>query len=78
MKRVSEKQIFLLNEIKENNMKLDGCKRHRFEFDGIPVIGSKLTCKKCGGKMDTVQAYRYCQGYKAAGGNPNDVIKNFE
>jgi len=28
--------------------------------------------------MDAVQAFRYCQGFKAAGGNPNEVIPGYE
>lgn len=69
----------ILAEIKANRAKLDGCARHRFELGDPPYkFGQKFTCSNCGGTMDAVQAFRYCQGFKAAGGNPNEVIPGYE
>jgi len=61
-----------------NRDKLDNCKKHRFNSEGISLyVGVQLACTNCGGHMDAVQAFRYCQGYEAAGGNPNDIIDGF-
>lgn len=69
----------LLAKVQANRARLDGCARHRFEIGDPPYrFGQKFECVNCGGEMDAVQAFRYCQGYKAAGGNPNDVIPGYE
>lgn len=68
-----------MNCLKCELARLDGCARHRFELGDPPYrFGAKFTCTVCGGEMDAVQAFRYCQGYKAAGGDPNDVIPGYE
>lgn len=65
--------------VKANRAKLDACARHRFEMGDPPYrFGMKLTCTNCGGTIDAVQAFVYTQGYKAAGGDPNDVIPGYE
>lgn len=71
-----EKMIELWKQAQDNRAKLDSCKRHKFIYNGAK-FGSKLHCEICGGNMDAVQAFRYCQGYEAAGGNPNLIIKDF-
>lgn len=69
----------ILAEIKANRARLDGCARHRFDLGDPPYkFGMKVTCTNCGGTLDAIHAFSYTQGYKAAGGNPNDVIPNFE
>jgi len=69
----------LLAEVQANRAKIDSCARHRFEIGDPPYrFGAKFECTNCGGTMDAVQAFRYCQGYKAAGGDPNDVIPGYE
>ena len=69
----------LLAEVRANQAKLDACPRHYFDPGDPPYkFGSKFTCTKCGGIMDAVHAFRYVQGYKAAGANPNDVFKGYE
>ena len=66
-------------EAQSNRAKLDGCARHFFNIGDPPYrLGQKFECTNCGGVMDAVQAFRYVQGYKAAGGNPNDVIPSYE
>lgn len=74
---VKVKKMPNLNDIKANRLKLDECKKH--EFAEIPelFIGVKLTCKKCGGKMDALQACQYALGFEAAGGDPNQIIAGF-
>lgn len=69
----------LLAEVQANRAKIDSCARHRFEIGDPPYrFGAKFERTNCGGTMDAVQAFRYCQGYKAAGGDPNDVIPGYE
>lgn len=69
----------ILDAIKANRTKIDGCAKHLFPMGDPPYpFGMKLTCTNCGGTMDSIQAFRYTQGYKAAGGNPNDVIPGYE
>lgn len=69
----------ILDEIRENQRRLDGCKRHHFptipQVERIPTaFGLKLSCSKCGGSIDALQAYAYTRGFAAAGGNPNEII----
>lgn len=68
----------MLDEIKRNRDRLDACPQHDFgELPNPPRFGQKLICTRCIGQMDAVQAFRYCQGFAAAGGDPNEVIRNF-
>lgn len=70
----------ILGKIKENHERINSCKKHAFDFpkDRPLGFGEKLVCLNCGGAMDAIEAFRYCQGFKAAGGNPNEIIENFE
>lgn len=75
MARLSDPSFALiLEEIKANQSLLDNCKRHHFPTFGDVVLGMKLDCSKCGGRMDAIQAAAYTRGYVAAGGNGNDII----
>jgi hypothetical protein len=70
----------LFKEVKANQKKLDECPKHLFNLN-LPqpyTIGQKLVCQNCGGQLDAVKAFYYTKGYKAAGGNPNDIIQGFE
>ncbi len=72
----------LLEEIRANQKRLDECKRHHFPTlpptDQIgTMLGLKLTCSKCGGIMDARMAASYTRGYAAAGGDPNEIIPNW-
>ncbi|UAG58633.1 hypothetical protein Guyu_038 [Pseudomonas phage Guyu] len=68
----------IFEEIKANRAKLEACPKHHFNIGDPPYkFGAKFTCTNCGGTMDAVQAFRYCQGYEAAGGDPNEVIEGF-
>ena len=37
----------------------------------------RLSCIHCGGEMDLSSIARYLEGYVAAGGNPDDVLRGF-
>ncbi|AXC34286.1 hypothetical protein P7I17_gp32 [Escherichia phage Halfdan] len=68
----------LFAAIKENRRKLDACPRHLFDVGPPPYqLGQKVTCAICDGYMPVTDAAQYARGYMAAGGNPDDVIKNF-
>ncbi len=71
--------VKLLAEIKANRDRLDNCPKHAFDYptDRPLQFGEKLTCRNCGGIMDAIGAFRYAQGFEAAGGNPNEVIPGF-
>lgn len=74
-----EESRALFEQVKANRAKLDACQKHHFNIGDPPYrFGAKFTCTNCGGEMDAVQAFRYCQGFKAAGGNPNEVIPGYE
>ncbi len=71
----------VLSIIKRNRFLLNTCKQHCFDMKPEPesrLFGKKLYCVNCGGVMDATAAFEYANGFKAAGGNPNDVIENFE
>lgn len=67
----------------ENQRKLQGCPSHKFNCDLSNDelrrgIHRRLTCLECGGLMLVIDVFHYCRGYKAAGGDPNEVLTNFE
>lgn len=65
--------------VKENRNKLDACTRHNFTIKNVPMeLGAKVKCNNCGGWLDLTRVNDYCRGYKAAGGNPNDIVEGFE
>jgi hypothetical protein len=63
----------------DNREKLNACDRHLFDTPfPIPVpFGTKLSCSRCGGRMAADAVFEYINGYKAAGGDPNDVIPGY-
>lgn len=79
MERMKIDLPVMLEEIRANQNRLDGCKRHHFPTlppnGEIPVsFALKLDCSNCGGRIDALQAYAYARGYEAAGGDPNEII----
>jgi len=67
----------------ENQRKLKACKVHEFRTELPPDvlrrgIHRRLICRNCGGLMLVLDVYTYCLGFKAAGGDPNNVLNNFE
>lgn len=74
IKKQAEMKLKLL-AIQENQRKLDCCPRHL--FDNWPkglTIGVRFVCSACNGNLDAINAYQYTLGYKAAGGNPEDIM----
>lgn len=71
----------LWQKVKENSQKLKECTRHCFgDVVGdiskqSPLFGIKRVCKTCGGEMEDRNVILYIRGYKAAGGNPDDVAR---
>ena len=67
----------LWQEVKENHAKLYNCPKHKFpEMTKVMAISNKLIiCENCGGGMRSIDIQKYCRGYKAAGGNPDDICK---
>jgi hypothetical protein len=66
----------IMQDIRDNQAKLDGCKRHRFPT--TPVAGQarfrqRYQCEHCAGEVDASAIMNYCAGYAAAGGDPADV-----
>ncbi len=69
----------LMEQIKENHARLNSCARHEFgkvigdRSSGFSPRQNMRTCSRCEGKMDDAQIILYAKGYKAAGGNPDDI-----
>lgn len=65
-------------QVQDNQKKLKACPAHKFG----DVLGSMTApprpgfeCKMCGGFMSSHNIYIYTLGYKAGGGNPDDVAR---
>ena len=71
----------IMAQIKENHRKLNSCPKHVFgDVVGAggfeqPRSARERLCACCGGKMDDLKIVLYVRGYKAAGGNPDDVAR---
>ena len=69
----------LLKEIKANHARLNSCAKHAFgtvigdRSGGYSPRQNMRTCQHCGGTMEDSQIIIYAKGYKAAGGNPDDI-----
>jgi hypothetical protein len=64
-------------EVQANHAKLASCPRHRFE-GGSVKIGQKVTCLNCGGMTGLVHVGDYIDGYRAAGGDVNDIWPEYD
>lgn len=69
----------VLEEIRENQKRLDNCKRHYFPtLPPVEVIRTsfrlKLSCAACGGEILATEVAAYVRGFAAAGGNPDLII----
>lgn len=71
----------LFARVNENRNRLDGCKRHLFAGDlpGIAggvgaMIGQKVECIRCKGKIGLIELSFYIRGYEAAGKSGNDIL----
>lgn len=70
----------MIGEVRQNLTTIDNCPRHRVsasKFDQYEQ-GMTITCEVCGGKFTRVYLGNYIQGYKAAGGDPNDIVPGWE
>lgn len=67
----------IMAEVKANLAVLRGCKKHSFVIPYTVTPGLKLTCLCCGGTLRLIDAMRYAEGYKAAGGNADEVLLGF-
>ncbi|MCC3246152.1 hypothetical protein LG047_12615 [Methylocystis sp. WRRC1] len=67
----------IVAEISENRRRLGSCVEHRFPSLEANWI-AKYRCANCGGEADYSYIAAYCQGFKAAGGDPRDVCANIE
>lgn len=61
----------ILVEVKANRKRLNECGCHH--FPDPYVFGQKVTCDRCKGVMMATEASAYCDGFKAAGGDPGAV-----
>jgi hypothetical protein len=69
--------LSMWDQVKINIAKLDACPRHRFE--PVPVrMGDKVRCDNCGGQISLVDLSHYVKGYRAAGGDVNDVWPGYD
>lgn len=68
----------ILEGVKENISRLKGCSKHKFIKPDQPWMMKLIPCEHCGGVMRLTDIGRYIEGYKAAGGNPNDIMEGFE
>lgn len=75
MKRMSNDEPFdgkkVLAEIKANRKRLADCPAHL--FPDPYQFGKKVTCARCHGSLGAIEASSYCDGFKAAGGDPGAV-----
>lgn len=62
----------ILKSIRANSKKLQECKCHKFSGERMPP-GNNYTCLNCGGEMKGRDVLFYIEGYKAAGGDCNDI-----
>lgn len=73
--RIDAQQILI--EVKENLARIGGCPKHRFHGFAAK-FGDRLECSNCGGKMNLLDVGEYIAGYKAAGGDVNDIWPEYE
>lgn len=67
----------ILTEIRENSVRLNNCPMHHFTYEKLE-LGQRLKCDNCGGQMQITDAGYYVKGYKAAGGDPENVWPGWE
>lgn len=69
----------LWQQVKDNRLKLDSCACHSFgkvvgdRAGGYSPRQNMRTCQRCDGNMEDRDIVLYAKGYKAAGGNPDDI-----
>lgn len=66
---IDVKAIFA--EVQANHARLAGCPRHH--FPAAAPFGKPWVCADCGGRMPAGDVLAYCDGFRAAGGDPRAV-----
>ena len=65
----------MFDEVKANISLLHSCSKHRFaESPTKHTFGERVECERCHGRMGVLDALHYTRGYRAAGGDPADVM----
>lgn len=64
----------LMDEAKGEIARRAGCPRHSFKAQASYSFGAKLTCEVCGASMRLTDISTYARGYRAAGGNLDDIL----
>jgi ferredoxin-like protein FixX len=69
----------MLADIRENNRRWRECPRHLYRaWDANKhSLGQKHTCLNCGSSKSLTDIGCYIEGYKAAGGDPNDIMPGY-
>ena len=68
----------ILKDVQANQQKLEQCPKHKFKTPQPPLLlGMKLECIHCGGKLGLAGIGWYLRGYQAAGGDPNDIVEGW-
>ncbi len=62
LSREEMQQIIL--DVRANQAKLDGCRRHVFEDTGKRRIGALYQCRNCGGEANSEKVHWYEMGLK--------------
>lgn len=71
----------MLEQIKRNRALLESCPQHSFgavigdRSAGLLPSANMRVCQNCKGTMPDRDIIFYAKGYKAAGGNPDDIGK---
>lgn len=69
----------LMKQIKANHASLNSCPKHAFgkvvgdRSGGYSPRQNMRICQNCGGSMEDRDVILYAKGYKAAGGDPDDI-----
>lgn len=67
----------ILAEVRENIRRLKSCPRHTVD-PASRVFGQPTYCIHCGGKLRAEELMQYIAGYRAAGGNANDIWPGYD
>jgi len=67
----------IYKQVQENQNRIEACSKHKFTEEPPFAPGQRFCCVNCGGFVPAVEAFRYVQGYIAAGGNPNDIMEGW-
>lgn len=65
-------------EVQENSRRLRSCSQHLFSVHDVKKMGQKLPCYNCGGRLALTDIGFYISGFKAAGGDPNEIMPGYE